>query len=213
MWDIRVYDSAQECAVAAANLLHERLSAGGRAVLAGGRTPLQAYQRFGHMDLLWHRLQLIPSDERCLGAHHPDRNDNAIAAALGPQKYTLHRFAAELGPQAAAQAMQSVVADLLPFDLALLGLGEDGHTASLFPQNPALQDPALVVPVWGAPKPPPERVSLGLSALSQSRSLVFLVTGSEKRLALAQLLAGEKIPPTQIHSEERIVLVDRSASV
>lgn len=118
---LEVFDTPESAARAAARLLTERLSAGGRAVLAGGQTPLLAYALFGKADLLWHRLQLIPSDERCLPPEHPERNDRAIAAALGPQTYTLHRFPAELGPEEAARRMEQTVRELLPFDLALLG--------------------------------------------------------------------------------------------
>lgn len=208
---LEVFESPEAAAQAAATLLAERLSAGGRAVLAGGRTPLLAYRLFGKADLLWYRLQLIPSDERCLPADHPERNDRAIAEALGPQTYTLHRFPAELGPEKAAEQMEETVRDLLPFDLALLGLGEDGHTASLFPGNPALESPRLVVPVQDAPKAPPERVSLGLAALSQTRTALYLVTGSEKREALSKLLAGEDIPPNRVQADEIIVLADQAA--
>ncbi|HEU4743097.1 MAG TPA: 6-phosphogluconolactonase [Meiothermus sp.] len=208
---LEVFDTSEAAARAAADLLAERLSAGGRAVLAGGRTPLLAYRLFGKADLLWYRLQLIPSDERCLPAEHPERNDQAIAAALGPQSYTLHRFPAELGPEKAAEQMEETVRELLPFDLALLGLGEDGHTASLFPGNLALESPRWVVPVHDAPKAPPERVSLGLAALSQTRTAIYLVTGAEKQEPLRRLLAGEDIPPNRVQADEVIVLADQAA--
>lgn len=208
---LEVFDTPESAARAAARLLTERLSAGGRAVLAGGKTPLLAYSLFGKADLLWHRLQLIPSDERCLPPEHPERNDRAIAAALGPQTYTLHRFPAELGPEEAARRMEQTVRELLPFDLALLGLGEDGHTASLFPDHPALASTRLVVPVRGAPKAPPERVSLGLAALSQSATVIYLVTGVAKREALRRLLRGEDIPANRIQAAEVMVLADRAA--
>lgn len=208
---LQVFDAYESVARAAADLLAERLSPGGPAVLAGGRTPLLAYALFGEADLPWHRLQLIPSDERCLPTGHPERNDRAIALALGARGYTLHRFPAELGPEPAAERMERVVRELLPFDLALLGLGEDGHTASLFPGSPALESARLVVPVHRAPKPPPERVSLGLAALSQARTVIYLVAGAEKREALRRLLAREDIPPNRIQADEIIVLADRAA--
>jgi len=208
---LQVFDTYESVARAAADLLAERLSAGGRAVLAGGRTPRLAYALFGKADLLWHRLQLIPSDERCLPIEHPERNDRAIALALGTRGYTLHRFPAELGPEPAAEQMERAVRELLPFDLALLGLGEDGHTASLFPGNPALESVRLVVPVHHAPKAPPERVSLGLYALSQARTVIYLVAGAEKQEALRRLLAGEDIPPNRVQAHEIIVLADRAA--
>jgi 6-phosphogluconolactonase len=107
--------------------------------------------------------------------------------------------------------MEQTVRELLPFDLALLGLGEDGHTASLFPDHPALASTRLVVPVRGAPKAPPERVSLGLAALSQSATVIYLVTGVAKREALRRLLRGEDIPANRIQAAEVRVLADRAA--
>jgi 6-phosphogluconolactonase len=162
-------------------------------------------------DLLWERLQLLPSDERCLPPDHPERNDRALREALGHHPYTLYSFPAERGPEAAAEATQALVAELLPFDVVLLGLGEDGHTASLFPQLPGIDSEALVVPVHQAPKPPPERVSLGRRALEATELVIFMVTGSEKQTALRKLLAGEDIPAARIQAPQVLILTDRAA--
>jgi 6-phosphogluconolactonase len=208
--EIRTFPTATAASEALAALLAERLSAGGRAVLGGGNTPLQAYALWGKSDLLWNRVQLIASDERCLPPDDPGRNDNAIPGAIGPRKYTYHRFPAELGPEKAAEAMESIVAELVPFDVVVMGLGEDGHTASLFPGRDLGFD-TLVIPVHNSPKPPPNRVSLTSKALSQTQLMVYLVTGVGKREALEKFLNGADIPPNHITAPEILILCDRAA--
>ncbi|AEB11765.1 6-phosphogluconolactonase [Marinithermus hydrothermalis] len=208
---LKVFPTAQEAATAAAAFLAERLRAGGRAVFAGGRTPLAAYRHLAQSDLHWSRIQLIVSDERCVPPEAPERNDRALREALGNLGYTLHAYPAEHGPVAAAEAMEAVVASLVPFDLVLLGLGEDGHTASLFPAHAALEAPTLVAPVFQAPKPPPSRVTLTPRALSQTPTVLYLVTGSGKRAALRAWLAGEDLPPKRIQAPEVLVFADTAA--
>ncbi|MER3484038.1 MAG: 6-phosphogluconolactonase [Meiothermus sp.] len=207
---VRIFPTAQAASEALAALLTERLSAGGRAVLSGGNTPLQAYALWGKSDILWNRVQLIASDERCLPPDDAERNDNAIPAAIGPRRYTYHRFPAELGPERASEAMESVVADLVPFDLVVLGLGEDGHTASLFPGRELEQD-TLVIPVHDSPKAPPERISLTAKALSQTQLIVYLVTGEGKREALQNFLNGADLPPNHISAPEILIFCDSAA--
>lgn len=212
MYTLDIYDSHQAASEALAKLLAERLSAGGRAVLGGGNTPMLAYQLFGQQSLLWYRLQIIASDERCVPLEDAQRNDRAISQAIGPMKYTLHSIAAELGPEEGAMASEPLLRSLLPFDVVALGLGQDGHTASLFPGLPGSTDSnALLVPVYHAPKAPPQRVSLGIKALAQTQLLVYLVTGASKREAVAQVLAGADLPPNHIRAAEMRLIVDRAA--
>jgi 6-phosphogluconolactonase len=141
---------------------------------------------------------------------------------MGPLE---HRIPGELGPEAAARAyaaeLRARVAPAeqggLPvLDVALLGIGEDGHTASLFPGNPAVEDSsgALCLPVYGAPKPPPERVTLGLPVLRAARHCLLLVTGAGKADALAGALAGPNphIPSSLLASERLHVVADRAAA-
>jgi 6-phosphogluconolactonase len=105
-----------------------------------------------------------------------------------------HTIAAELGAKQAANLYARLIDDIGQLDIVVLGMGEDGHTASLFPGNAALQDPHSVVPVFAAPKPPPERVSLGVSALRAASQRIALVTGAGKREALRQIKAGAPLP-------------------
>ncbi len=201
---------AQGVAQALAGLLAERLRQGGRAVLAGGQTPLPAYRLLGRRSLPWKAIELIPSDERCLEPESPERNDRQIGLALGQPEVRLHRFPAERGPALAAAQMEGVVTALLPFAVVVLGLGSDGHAASLFPGASSGVE-ALVAPVYRAPKPPPQRVTLTPKALAQTSLLVFVVTGAEKREALERVLRGEPLPPNHIAAPQRLFLCDRAA--
>jgi 6-phosphogluconolactonase len=119
------------------------------------------------------------------------------------------RVPGELGADAAASWYDALVGRLQPLDLVLLGMGEDGHCASLFPGNPALDAPGWAVAVHDAPKPPPDRVSLTLGCLRNARRVVFLVTGAEKAEALRRARKGE-VPAGLIPHAEW--LVDEAAA-
>jgi 6-phosphogluconolactonase len=174
-------------------------------VLAGGTTPAGVYRRLALADADWARWHVWFGDERCLPRGHADRNDSMAREAwldrVPIPAGQVHSIPAERGPVAAATAYGASLARLGDFDLVLLGLGEDGHTASLFPGLPSA-DPAgdvAVVAVTGAPKAPPERVSLTARRLARTHALWFLVTGSGKREALGRLLAGDAgIPAAMI---------------
>ncbi len=206
------FDDHESASHAAAGLLSERLQAGGAAVLAGGNTPRRTYELVRVQPLPWQRIQLIASDERCLPVGHAERNDRMIGEAFGALGYRLVSFPAEQGAEAAALAMESEVSGLLPFKVALLGLGEDGHTASLFPgQDAVAAAPTLVQPVHDSPKPPPDRVTLTLRALATADVVAFLVTGAGKRDALARLLGEGDVPAARVTAAEVRVLADRAA--
>lgn len=207
---IRPFPDPETVAHALAQLLAERLSAGGRAVLAGGTSALRAYALWGRANILWNRVQLVVSDERCVEPDHPERNERAILQALGRTQITFHRFPVELGATQAAEQMESTIAGLLPFDVVVLGLGEDAHTASLFPGRD-LNFETLVAPVFEAPKPPPQRVTLTPRALSQTQLLVYIVTGTNKREALRKVLDGQNVPPNHIKAPEILILCDEAA--
>ena len=108
----------------------------------------------------------------------------------------LHSIPAELGAETAAVRYAEVLAAIGDFDLVLLGLGEDGHTASLFPGHAG--GAADVLAVHAAPKPPPERVTLNAARLSRTRHALFLVTGASKRAALTAWRQGRDIPARHI---------------
>jgi 6-phosphogluconolactonase len=187
-----------------------------RIVLAGGTTPLAAYRLMAGASADWSRWEVYFGDERCLAPDHPERNSLAATSALLGRvpipPGQIHPMPAELGPEAAAVAYLALVEPALPFDLVLLGMGEDGHTASLFPGH-AIPEDALVMPVHDAPKPPAARVSLTPKALSAAREVLILVTGAGKREALAAWRAGVDLPIARIASRARtIALLDPEAA-
>lgn len=175
-----------------------------RLVLAGGRTPCGVYRRLRNAEAAWSNWHIYFGDERCLPQDHPERNSRMAAecwlAASPIPPGQVQTIPAELGAKAAAAAYARTLAGLGDFDLVLLGLGEDGHVASLFPgQDPGAPPHALdALPVFGAPKPPPERVSLSAHRLSAARAVLFLVSGESKQPAVAAWLAGKGIPAAAI---------------
>lgn len=181
--------------------------------LAGGATPRGCYERLREAAFDWSCVEIYFGDERCLPAGHPDRND-VMAATTWLDRVALpmrnrHAIPAEAGPVAAAAAYAELLVTALPLDLVLLGVGEDGHTASLFPGNAALEQREAVVPVFGAPKPPAQRVSLSLSTLNDARRKLFLVSGTGKRDIMRRLLVAPGLPAARINGAEW--LVDRAA--
>lgn len=169
-------------------------------VLAGGTTPRAVYSTLRNARQEWGRWQVWFGDERCLPVEHHERNSRMArdvwldhVAIPGNQ---LHDIPAEIGPENAALVYMETLAGLAEFDLVLLGIGEDGHTASLFPGHPWGEEGAApaVLAVTDAPKPPPERVSMSARRLAATRRLMILVTGVGKREAVFRWRAGEKLP-------------------
>ncbi|MDQ3286741.1 MAG: 6-phosphogluconolactonase [Pseudomonadota bacterium] len=184
-------------------------------VLAGGSTPRGVYRMLRGADTDWSKWHVYFGDERCLPPRDPERNSTMAAEAwldhVTIPDGQVHVIPAELGPDAAASAYADQLQDVDEFDLVLLGLGEDGHTASLFPGH----DPGRAagspdaIPVFDAPKPPPQRVSLSAQRLGRSRAVLFLVTGEGKRDALGQWRAGASIPAREIRPASGVdVLVE-----
>lgn len=187
-----------------------------RLCLAGGTTPAAAYRLLAEADTQWSAWHLYHGDERCLPADDPERNNRAADAAwldhVPVPRSQVCAIPAEQGAEAAAAAYEPLIEAALPFDLVLLGMGEDGHTASLFPGRP-LPDHGSVVPVHQAPKPPPDRVSLTPQALAESRRMLILVTGRGKAAALRDWRAGAPLPVARVAAQGRaLVLADRDAA-
>lgn len=189
-----------------------------RLVLAGGTTPRAVYQTLRELDTDWASWHLYFGDERVLPADHPDRNSkmaqDAWLAHVPIPTHQIHPMPTEQGLQAAGAAYAQLLSDVTEFDLVLLGLGEDGHTASLFPDHDlgAAADSPDVLLVRDAPKPPPERLSLSANRLARTRQVLFLVTGAGKSEAVARWKNGEPIPAAAIHCSNGVdVLLDAAA--
>lgn len=208
-----IYPDAEALAGAAAEHIAQaiRSSRTLRLALAGGTTPRRCYQLLAAMALPWGRVSVVFGDERCVPPSDPESNYRmAVESLLGRvAPASVHRMPAELGAEEAAALYEPVIA-AVPLDLVLLGVGPDGHTASLFPGNAALTASGLVVAVHGAPKPPPDRVSLSLRALRAATRVLILAAGADKREAVRRGLAGEA-PVGMIPQAEWLVTQDAVA--
>lgn len=175
-----------------------------RVVLSGGETPRGVYRALRGLGTHWDAWRIWFGDERCLAADDPRRNSRMAGEALldhvpvPPRQ--VHIIRAELGATRAAAAYSETLAGEPEFDLVLLGIGEDGHTASLFPGGEWGEAPGApdVLAVRDAPKAPAERVSLSARRLGMTREALFLVAGAGKRGAVTAWRAGERLPATSI---------------
>lgn len=164
--------------------------------LPGGNSPVQCLRYLADMDLPWNKLHWYLGDERCYPQGHQERNDVMLQENFWSliNETNIHRIAAELGPEAAAEDYRNIISSIEQLDIAFLGVGEDGHTASLFPGNDALNDHRSVVPVYHSPKPPAERVSLSLDTLQKARSRMVLSGTASKSSILKRIKEGEPLP-------------------
>lgn len=212
MPEFKVLATQDDVAREAAGMVVSALNGGARTlVLAGGTTPERCYELLGPNDVQWGRVTVLFGDERCVPPDHPDSNYRSARATLLDRvsPATVHRMAGELGPDEGAAAYEPIVAALAPLDLVLLGVGEDGHTASLFPGHPGLQATGWAVGIRNSPKPPPDRVSLTLPALQGARQVIVLATGAGKADAVAKARRGE-VPSGMIAGA--LWLIDRAAA-
>ncbi len=197
------------------------ISAAGRflVVLAGGSTPRPIYARLVELDTPWNQWHIYFGDERCLSAGHPERNDTMVREVwldkVSIPLHQIHSVPAELGADAGAKRYAHELAKLGPFDLTLLGLGQDGHTASLFPGGPigCQRGAPDVLAVHAAPKPPASRISMSAARLTRSQSVQLIVTGEEKRATLTRLRDGVDMPIRSVNPANGIDLsIDSTAS-
>jgi 6-phosphogluconolactonase len=195
-------------AISSARVVHGEAHLG----LSGGDTPRRAYELLGPELGDWERVHVWFCDERCVPPDHPDSNAAMVAATLDAPGAKVHRIAGELGPDEAAARYAAELGDTV-LDVALLGMGPDGHTASLFPERPELSASGIAVAVRGAPKPPPERVSLTLAKINESARIVLLATDAEKGDAVARLL-GDPDPatPASLLRRDRLELIADEAA-
>ena len=173
-------------------------------VLAGGNTPRRVYRLLRDENADWSRWNVYFGDERCLPVDDAERNSKMAAIEwldhVPIPKDRVHPIPAELGARAAALAYADTLRGVGEFDLVLLGLGEDGHTASLFPNHDWGTAPGApdVLAVLDAPKRSSQRVSLSATRLSRAREVLFLVAGDSKREPIARWRAGEQLPAAAI---------------
>jgi 6-phosphogluconolactonase len=216
----RVFPTAEAVANAAAQWVAEQaqsaIKQSGRfnLVAAGGTTPIKCYEQLKTMQQDWEFWQIFMGDERCLPKNDPERNSMALwnhwlHFGKIPSE-AIHFIPTELGPDKAAERYEAVVQPIDWFDVTMLGMGEDGHTASLFPGHVYPEGRAVVIE-RNSPKPPPERVSLSYERLSQSRQVLKLITGNTKQAAVAKWLSGEDLPIARIKGQETHVFISEDA--
>lgn len=202
-------DARTICAKVAARTLaaaDEAVKRQGRfvVVLAGGNTPRGVYESLRVAETDWARWHVYFGDERCVPIHAPQRNSRMAGLAwldhVPIPECQRHAMPAELGALEAAKLYAATLEPVGEFDLVLLGLGEDGHTGSLFPGHElgqSAQAPSTLA-IRDAPKPPPERVTMSAHRFSCSREVLFLVAGEGKHEAVRRWRAGEELPARTI---------------
>lgn len=183
-----------------------------RLVLSGGTTPNQVYQRLATTEQAWDKWEIFWGDERCLPANDPERNSK-VAYDLWLSKVpipaaNIYVIPAELGAEQGALAYAQLIDLKMPFDVVLLGMGEDGHTASLFPAHTPLK--GLTMPVHHSPKPPADRVSLTVQALQATHTQLILVTGAGKHPMLEKWLQGQDLPIARVSLPHAYLLMDQA---
>ncbi|EDY16495.1 6-phosphogluconolactonase [Chthoniobacter flavus Ellin428] len=185
--------------------------------LTGGRSPraIHAALLAQAGDLPWKKVQLTFGDERCVPPDHEDSNYRVAKETLidpsGIPEGNVFRMRGEIDPETAAREYEDMLRAFAgrlgepryAHDLLLLGLGEDGHTASLFPGSPALDETTReVLPVIG-PKPPPQRLSMTFPLINASHHVLFLVPQADKRAIAEAAVAGDqRYPASRVHGQE-----------
>jgi len=235
---IRTFTDAEGVSQAAAvefvRCAAEAVAARGRfsVALSGGSTPQRLYQLLAlpphRAEVDWTKVEVFWGDERCVAPDHKDSNyrmaREAMLDKLPIPAGQVHRMEAERADRAsAARDYQSILARVLPgsappaLDLVLLGMGPDGHTASLFPGTRALEEKSAWVVVNYVPKFATDRITLTVPILNRARQVLFLVAGTDKAERLAEVLEGPheptRLPSQLIRPEGRLVwFLDRAAA-
>jgi len=204
--------------------------------LSGGTTPGRTYELLGERPSDWNEVHVWFADERCVGPEDDQSNYRLAAqtllgpAGISPER--IHRMEGELGPAEGAARYAAALTELVApaqappgagrpagiptLDVIVLGIGPDGHVASLFPGAATLDagDEAVCLGVSDSPKPPPERITLSLAVLRAARSCILLATGPSKADAVAAMLGDptEHVPASLLRRERLSVIADDAAA-
>lgn len=209
--------------------------------LSGGTTPARTYELLAGELRDWEGIEVWFADERCVGPQDSESNyllaRQTLLTAAGIAKERVHRMEGELGPEAGAERYAQALRERLPaqrdgpapaageigdtdampaLDVVVLGIGPDGHVASLFPSAPTLDADARAVclPVHDSPKPPPERITLSLAVLRAARSCLLLATSASKADAVSAMLGepSRHVPASLLRRGRLSVIVDDAAA-
>ena len=171
------------------------------------------YRLLGERLSDWSDVHFWFSDERCVPPDHEESIFRLVQETLVAPGAEIHRAPGELGPEEGARVYAENV-DEVVLDVALLGMGPDGHTASLFPGHPALAVEGITAPVRNSPKPPPERITLTLPYLHSSRRILLVATGASKADALGRVIAGpDEGTPASLLDRNRLEIVADGAAL
>jgi 6-phosphogluconolactonase len=237
--DIRIQPTLMALSTSAADIViqtaHTAISKHGRfsISLSGGSTPRSLFALLAqpkYRDQIdWRLVDIFWGDERCVPPNHPDSDYGMARAALldrlpDTAQPVIHRMEGELDPHEAAQRYEAILREYFgpetstSFDLLLLGLGEDGHTASLFPHTQPIHETTLWVAGHYVPKLTAYRLTLTPPILNRSKTVLFLVAGKSKASVLSKVIYGDRNPdefPSQIIKPESgnlIWLIDQEAA-
>jgi 6-phosphogluconolactonase len=201
--------------------------------LSGGTTPGRTFELLAEQPRDWNGVEVWFADERCVGPEDEESNYRLAAQTLlepaGIPPERVHRMEGELGPQEGSRRYAQTLTELLPtagaspgsptppvLDLVVLGIGPDGHVASLFPGASTLNagEQAVCLGVQDSPKPPPERITLSLAVLRAARGCLLLATGASKADAVNAMLGepSRHVPASLLRRERLTVIVDDAAA-
>ena len=205
--ELTVCPEAEEVASVVADELATVARSGGAIVLTGGSTPARAYQLAAEREPDWSAVSLWWGDERCVPPDDERSNfrlarENLLNRLQAPPR-EVQRIRGELGAEQAAREYDELLRGVRP-DFVLLGMGPDGHAASLFPEQPTLEERELrAIPAEAKLEPFVDRVTLTVPALSDAPTVVFIVTGTGKADAVARAFGrppGPAAPASLIRS-------------
>ena len=216
--ELAVVADPEEASVRAAAALAAAARSGGAISLAGSNTPRRAYQLLSEeRGIDWSQVHIWFGDERCVPPGHQDSNyrmaHETLISRIDIPAANVHRIRGENDPETAAAAYAREI-DGLSLDLALLGLGPDGHTASLFPDSPALdvRDRSAVAVV--ASKPPARRITLTFPVFERASSILVLAPGESKADAIKAVLRGpdKRYPASMLPADRTTILTDEAGA-
>jgi 6-phosphogluconolactonase len=218
--ELVVVDDEREVAAVVGERLARAAREGGNVVLTGGKTPEQAYREAAQRAPDWSKVDVWWGDERCVPPD--DENSNygmakrALLDRLERAPRGVHRIKGELGKEEAAADYERELDDT-QLDVVLLGVGPDGHVASLFPNAPTLRRRKKVLPAEPGLEPFVDRVTLSLPTLRSAHEILFLLSGKAKADAAARAFASEPSPDTpaslvRARSGRTVAILDRAAA-
>jgi 6-phosphogluconolactonase len=218
--ELVILEDEQEVAAVVAERLARAAREGGNVVLTGGTTPERAYADAARRERDWSAVELWWGDERCVPPDHELSNfgmaKRTLLERVERSPRAVHRIKGELGKEQAAAEYEQELNDAT-FDLLLLGVGRDGHVASLFPSAPTLRQRKRVLPAKAQLEPFVDRVTLSIPTLCSAAEILFLLAGAEKADAARRAFAEKPSPgtPASLVRSRRgrtIAILDRAAA-